>query len=157
MRVVVRESEVFAAEVEEIFLLCIERHGREWSRFVREHRFDSWDLVDEDVSIGNAVDEFIRFSTRDVSEHHRESCVLDQVGRHADRRIARALEHVESKLVFNNTDVHPAMARGYNHLLLLALATALFVVPASDEVKEDAPDEDDEGEGEDNRYGDVRD
>src|SRR3989338_5169022 len=80
------------------------------------------DLVDVYVCVRETMHKFVRLGVSDVRKHHQQCRVLHHVGWHADREVARALEHVERKFVVYDAQVYPAVAGRYDHFLLFARA-----------------------------------
>ena len=117
MRVVIGKREIFAAEGEDVVFGLGEREGRQSARLAIEHRPDGIDLVDIDVSVGEAVDVFICLGAGDMGNRQCQCGVLDEVLRQTDRHIAGTLDHVERELVLDDADMHPTVAWADDDLL----------------------------------------
>src|SRR3989344_2193602 len=124
MRIVVFQRKMLLSEGEHIFYIRIHFHGRQFPWFSSKHCFNRRYLVYINMGIRKAVNVFIWLISGDLGERQSKSRILHHVLRQAKRDIARSLEHVQTKLSVNYSNMYPSMARADHHFLLFAFSAA---------------------------------
>ena len=118
MGFVVAECEVRRTEVEYVFYRRVERECREGSWLARKDFFYRIKLIVVNVRIREGVHQFFHGVPDDLSEHHTERSVLDDIRHDANWYVGTALKMMNDKLfcVRVGEDMNPSMTGGDDNL-----------------------------------------
>ena len=116
MGVVVLETEVFVAEIEERLDRRIEGHAWSFSGFSLELRTRLFQMVDVKVGVSEDMNKVPRLQVACLGHHHRQQGIGSDIKRDAQEIVGTALVELTRQPVFRDVELKEHVARWQLHL-----------------------------------------